>query len=129
MQILNRIRSLPGLAVLGIFLLGGIPLFAVAHDGHMAHGGGKAARAELGTSAAFDTLGRLCIVSMETAREGQYVVLQMSADMGRKWSAPERIQRQAEPVSAEGENRPKIAFGKEGELYVTYTKPLAKPSW
>jgi hypothetical protein len=131
MKILNRIRNwtrnVPGLAVLGLFLLGGIHLSAAAHEGHMAHGGEKAARVELGTSAAFDVQGRLWIVSKETAREGQYVVLQMSADMGRTWSAPERIQHQPEPVSAEGENRPKIAFGKEGELYVTYTKPLAKP--
>jgi hypothetical protein len=120
-------RIVPGLAVLCLFLLDGAPLSASAHDGHMAHGSGKAARAELGTSAAFDAQGRLWVASKETTKEGQYVVLQMSADMGKTWSAPQRIQREPEPVSAEGENRPKIAFGKRGELYVTYTKPLAKP--
>jgi hypothetical protein len=127
MQILNRMRIAPGLAAICLFLLGGTPLSAAAHDGHMAHGSEKAAKAELGTSAAFDAQGRLWIASREAATGGQYVVLQMSADMGKTWSAPQRIQREPEPVSAEGENRPKIAFGKRGELYVTYTKPLAKP--
>jgi hypothetical protein len=82
---------------------------------------------ELGTSAAFDAQGRLWIVSKETAPGGQYVTLQSSDDLGKTWSAPRRVQQQPEPVSAEGENRPKIAFGTKGEIYITYTKPLAKP--
>lgn len=38
-----------------------------------------------------------------------------------------RVQRQPEPVSAEGKNRPKIAFGGKDDIYITYTMPLAKP--
>ncbi|MGH8808201.1 MAG: exo-alpha-sialidase, partial [Noviherbaspirillum sp.] len=37
------------------------------------------------------------------------------------------VQQHPEPVSAEGENRPKIAFGPKDEIYITYTRPLAKP--
>ena len=57
----------------------------------------------------------------------QYLVLQGSADGGRTWSAPRRLQHEPEAVSADGENRPKLAFGPHGEIYVSYTKPLAKP--
>ncbi len=98
-----------------------------AQGAHAQHKSPKPARAELGTSAAVDGQGRLWMVSKETAGENQYVVLQMSADMGKSWSSPTRIQQQPESVSAEGENRPKIAFGSKGEIFITYTKPLAKP--
>lgn len=87
----------------------------------------KGQRAELGTSVAVDAQGRLWAVSKENAPDGQYVVLQISSDLGQTWSAPRRVQSQPEPVSAEGENRPKIAFGKGDEVYITYTKPLSKP--
>ncbi len=83
--------------------------------------------AELGTSAAVDAQGRLWIAMKENSSDGQFVVVQNSPDMGKTWSVPKRVQRTPEPVSAEGENRPKLAFGAKGEMYVTYTKPLAKP--
>jgi hypothetical protein len=54
-------------------------------------------------------------------------VLQKSDDSGATWSAPKRLQREPEAISADGENRPKLAFGNKGEIYVSYTKPLAKP--
>ncbi len=100
--------------------LGALTLCASA-QGH------KHGAADLGTSAAVDAHGRLWIASKETASSGQYVVLQMSSDMGKTWTAPKRIQQTPEAVSADGENRPKLAFGSKGEIYVAYTKPLAKP--
>jgi len=116
--------------------LAGLPAAAWSagqHGGH-GHGHGHAApagaakrTAELGTSAAVDSAGRLWIVGKETAADGQYATVQVSSDLGRTWSAPRRIQARPEPVAAEGENRPKIAFGPRDELYITYTKPLAKP--
>lgn len=92
------------------------------HAQHSHHG-----KTELASSVAMDAAGRLWLVSKETADDGQYVVVQTSTDMGRSWSTARRVQEQPEPVSADGENRPKIAFGSKGELYITYTKPLAKP--
>jgi hypothetical protein len=84
-------------------------------------------QAELGTSAALDAHGNLWIASKQGDADGQYVVLQMSADMGASWTPPQRILQAPEPISAEGENRPKIAFGRRNEIYVSYTRPLAKP--
>lgn len=98
-----------------------------AHEAHADHESMPVVRVELGSSAAVDARGRLWIVGKEGAGDGQYVVLQVTEDMGKTWSAPMRVQRQPEPVSAEGENRPKIAFGSKDDIYITYTKPLSKP--
>jgi len=102
----------------------GIALPAHAHEGMHGHG---AKAFELGTSAAVDREGQLWIVEKESIGTDQYVAVQVSPDMGRTWSAPRRVQQSPEPVSADGENRPKIAFGKKGEIYITYTSPLSKP--
>ncbi len=109
--------------VCAVLALGMAAAGANAQHHHGAHG----ATAELGTSAAVDAQGRLWIAGKESDAGGQYVVLQTSSDMGKSWSAPRRIRQQPEPVSADGENRPKIAFGGKGEIYVSYTRPLAKP--
>lgn len=113
---------------LGILcLLAGFGLSADL-QAQMDHTRHHAARAELGTSAAVDAKGNLWIAGKETAADGgQYVVLQMSRDMGKTWSPPKRVQQAPEPVSADGENRPKLAFGTKDEIYIAYTKPLAKP--
>jgi hypothetical protein len=95
-----------------------------------AHQNGHAAAAkapELGTSAAIDKEGRLWAVTKEVADGGQFVALQTSADMGKTWSSPKRISQEPEPVAARGEERPKIAFGPKGEIYIAYTRPVAKP--
>jgi hypothetical protein len=89
----------------------------------------------LGTSAAIDRQGRLWIARAEAAHGAQlsgktqaaFVVLQMSTDMGKTWSSPRRIQSMPEGVEASGESRPKVVFGDKDQVYVTYTKPLAKP--
>lgn len=93
------------------------------HQGHMA----AHSRLELGTGVAADAQGRIWIAGKEGAGAEQYVVLQVSDDGGKTWSAAKRVQSEPEPVSADGENRPKIAIGPKGEVYVAYTKPLAKP--
>lgn len=95
---------------------------AHAHEGH---GSGK--RLELGTSAAVDREGRLWAATKETLDGGEFVVLRRSVDFGKIWSKPIKVQQAAEPVAAGGEERPKIAFGPKGEIYVAYTKPVANP--
>jgi hypothetical protein len=82
---------------------------------------------ELGTSAAMDKEGRLWAVTKELIDGDQFVVLQTSSDMGKTWSAPNKIQQEPEPVAARGEERPKIAFGNNGEIYIAYTTPVARP--
>jgi hypothetical protein len=104
--------------------------FAFEAAAHGAHGHGPAAAAkaaELGTSAAVDKEGRLWAVTREAAGGDQFIVLQTSADLGKTWSPPRRILQEPEPVAARGEERPKIAFGKQGEIYIAYTKPVARP--
>jgi hypothetical protein len=122
---LNLTRAVAALCFLAF---SGLTLRVSAHEEHTHHSGMRASRkVELGTGAAVDTRGRLWIAGKETAGDGQYVVVQMSDDAGKTWLPPKRIQREPEAVSADGENRPKLAFGPKGELYITYTKPLAKP--
>ncbi|MBD8871224.1 sialidase family protein [Rhodanobacter sp. DHB23] len=91
-----------------------------AHDMpgmHMSNGPG------LGASAAFDAHGRLWVVD---AANG-HVRLRHSDDLGKTLSAPVDVNAVAEPIYDSGENRPKIAFGPRGELYVSWSQPRAKP--
>lgn len=103
-------------ALLGICLLGaGV---AAAHEpADPTHA------APLGASAAFAPDGRLWLVTATA----DHVLLRHSDDLGQTLSSPLRINADAEPVSANGENRPKIALGPDGEIYVSWTGPLAKP--
>lgn len=98
-----------------------------AQAGHAQHNMAAGKRVELGTTVAVDADGRYWAVSKESAGDAQYVVLQSSDDGGKSWTSPRRIQKEPEAISADGENRPKLAFGTHGQLYISYTKPLAKP--
>lgn len=77
----------------------------------------------LGASAAFDAQGRLWVA--DTA-DG-HVRLRHSDDLGRTFSAPRPVNAAPEPIYAEGENRPKLAFGPQGEIYVSWSQPRARP--
>lgn len=87
--------------------------------------GAPAARPELNISVAADTAGRLWMVRKTLAEDGAYLMLQSSDDNGQRWSLPRPLSR--EPLLAGGDNRPKLAFGPQGELYVAYSRPLAAP--
>lgn len=79
--------------------------------------------AELGASAAIDAQGMLWAAH----KEGGHVVVSRSGDFGRTWSSPARVTVEAEGTDPSGEARPKVAAGKDGEIYVTWTRPLRKP--
>ena len=101
-----------------IILLCLFPLPLLAHDGmHMPKG------PELGASAAFDSHGRLWLVD---AADG-HVRLRHSDDDGRTLSAPVEVNATAERIYAEGENRPKIAFGPHDAIYVSWSQPRTQP--
>lgn len=103
-------------------------VLALAGGQALAQGHHHAGRdASLGTSAAVDPQGRLWIARTEAAPQGAYVVLQSSADLGKTWSSPQRVQQTPETIEAAGESAPKIAFGPAGQVYVSYTHPLGKP--
>jgi hypothetical protein len=79
----------------------------------------------LGTSAALDPSGALWIAYAEVAGEQAHVVLRRSPDDGRHWDRTVRVTAKPEPVSADGENRPKLAFGRHGEMFVSWTSPTS----
>lgn len=83
----------------------------------------KKPAAPLGMSAAFAPSGELWTVGLDAQAR---LVLQVSADDGRRWSAPRVLDNGGDPVSADGENRPKLAFGPRGLVVVSYTQPLEK---
>src|SRR5574343_1682130 len=82
----------------------------------------KAARPELGASAAFAPDGSLLAV----AKQGEHVMMYRSSDEGRTWSPPAVVNAQPEAISADGETRPKIAFAADGGLLVSWTHPFPK---
>lgn len=125
MKVLKTRHRTRVIAALFFLALGGFSLDLAAQAEHAQHNMAPAKKVELGTSVAIDPSGRFWAVSKETDGDAQYVVLQASDDGGKTWSPPKRIQSEPEAVSADGENRPKLAFGTRGELYITYTKPLA----
>ncbi len=113
---------------LGLFLLAiASPAFGHETGGHEhGHGASKAATAKgasLAAAAAFDFSGNLWSVSYD----GKYLVVHKSEDFGSHWSQPVRVSSSPEPMDTGGDARPNIAVGRQGDLYVTWTKPLSKP--
>ncbi|AXS81256.1 exo-alpha-sialidase [Dechloromonas sp. HYN0024] len=84
----------------------------------------RAARPELGSSAVFAPDGNLLVA----AKQGEHVVIYRSADEGKTWSALSVVNAQPEAISADGENRPKIAVAADGGLLVSWTHPFPKPN-
>lgn len=88
---------------------------------------------QLGTGFAVDAQGRLWSARVEAVAEQDAgsadcnIVLAWSADDGKTWTATGTVLSVPEPVEANGEGRPKLAFGPAGQLYLTFTRPLGKP--
>ncbi len=81
------------------------------------------ARAPLAVTTAFDARGRLWLASVDHG----HVLVRYSDDLGNSYSAPVRVNPEPERIAADGENRPKLAFGKHGEVYVSWTQSLDVP--
>ena len=107
-------RAIATMAALVCFLLPNLLYAAMSH--------GPA----LGTTAALDDQGRLWVVRTEASDKKAHVIVQRSDDRGVTWQAPMRVTATPEPVSADGENRPKLAFGPRDELYVSWTSPTSQ---
>ncbi|MFZ6649314.1 sialidase family protein [Undibacterium sp. TJN25] len=122
----KRRASIGWLALAG--LVAQLPATVLAHEGHAPGSAmGKGKSAELASSVAFDANGDLWLAGKHGIGEDQYLGLQLSRDLGKTWSAPRNIQSLPEEVSADGENRPKLAFGPGNAVYISYTRPLSKP--
>lgn len=97
-----------------------LPLAAIAHGEQM----DMAHEPTLGAGAAFDASGRLWLATVR----GGHVVVQHSGDLGKTFSEPVQVNPVAETIYASGENRPKLATGPAGQIYVQWTEQPA-PGW
>lgn len=105
-----------------LLLVAGLNLAnAAAADGMT--GAVRAPRVELGSSVAWSPDGVLHAVT----KQGEHVMLYRSVDGGANWSVPVVVNAVPEAISADGENRPKLAFARDGGLLVSWTRPLGKP--
>ncbi|NNE39166.1 MAG: exo-alpha-sialidase [Gammaproteobacteria bacterium] len=52
---------------------------------------------------------------------GEHVYMSYSDDMGRRYSPPVKVNAEPEEIYTNGENRAKVAIGKNGEVYVSWT--------
>jgi len=89
-----------------------------AHEGHT-----EPQKSSLAVSVAFDASGRLWRVGVQDG----FVVVDASADSGKSFTKPLKINAQPQKVGADGEARPKIAIGPEGNLYITWTEGFKTP--
>ncbi len=89
----------------------------VAHEEHTMQ------KSTLAISAALDTQGNLWRASVKD----DFVLVDKSSDLGKTFSAPVKINSVAMKIGADGEARPKIAIGPEGNIDATWTEALKKP--
>ena len=103
----------------------GLAFALAAPAQHAEHGAAKVKKRApaLGIGAAFSPSGELWVVALD---EQQRLTLRTSADQGNTWAPPRVLERGDDAISADGENRPKIAFGPQGRVVISYTQPLAK---
>lgn len=97
---------------------------SLAAQAQPAHKGGAPKQRALAIGAAFAPDGALWIVGLDAQAR---LFVQTSADEGRTWAPQRVIGHAGEAVAADGENRPKIAFGPQARVVITTTQPLAKP--
>lgn len=72
-------------------------------------------------SAAFDHRGKLWVAFEQQER----IYVTSSDDLGLSFSQAVAVNTVAEPIYARGENRPKLAHGSNGELFVSWTRKLS----
>lgn len=77
-------------------------------------------RPELGASVAVDSKGTTWVVYRQKVR----VMLRESPDGGATWSAPRMVNRAPESIEATGDSYPKVAIGRGGEIFVSWTRAL-----
>jgi hypothetical protein len=95
-----------------------LTLTAYAHEEHT-----NPSTSMLAISVAFDAQGSLWRVSVKD----DFVVVEVSQDLGKRFSKSIQINLQPQKISADGEARPKISIGPEGNIYLTWTEALKKP--
>ena len=82
-------------------------------------------RPKLATGAAIAPDGRLWVVGLNV--QAQLFVQSTPLGGAVQWSEARILTTGTDPIAADGESRPKIAFGPNGWAVISYTMPLAKP--
>lgn len=120
------------LLLLGTLLPGSGPIAAAAEQQHQHQHGttdrnamwqAALKRRQLATNAIFDAHGRLWLAEVAAG----HLTVRHSDDYGVTFSPAVTVNAEPQQIAGDGENRPKLAFGKEGTLYVSYTESLAAP--
>jgi hypothetical protein len=131
---MNRRLRLAGTSLLA--LAGGCAAPPAPHD-HAMHAGSadkttesraamwqkSLAREPMAVTAAFDARGRLWRTQVRDGR----ILVSVSDDAGASFAAPSPVNALPERIAADGENRPKLAFGNGGAIYVSWTQSLETP--
>lgn len=99
------------------------PAQTLVHAGGHAHSTPAAGTNDLRADAAFDSDGRLWVVRMQSG----FMELRHSDDLGRSWAGPVRVTALPEPIDPGGDARPKVLPAPGGRVFVSWTRPLAKP--
>lgn len=83
-------------------------------------------RPQLGSGVAFAPDGALWLAGLD---ERGRLFLQTAQPQARgwQWGPPRFLDTRADKIAAEGENRPKLLFGPQGVVLVSYTQMLDKP--
>ena len=96
-------------------------LLALCAGAALAH----APSAQLASGVAFAPDGSLWLAGLNA--QGELFLQTAPANNLKQWGTPRILATQGEAISADGENHPKLAFGPQGWVVMTYTQPLAKP--
>ncbi|HSI43722.1 MAG TPA: sialidase family protein [Methylotenera sp.] len=104
-----------------LFLLSCFLLLTVNSQAHEGHTGPS--KGGIAISVAFDASGTLWRASVKD----DFVQVDMSRDLGKTFSKPVRVNSQPQKIGADGEARPKLAIGPEGNIYLTWTEALKAP--
>ena len=80
-------------------------------------------KSTMAISAAFDSASVLWRASVHDG----FVLVDSSADLGKTFKKPVKVNQAAMKIAADGEARPKLAVSPEGNIYLTWTEALSKP--
>ena len=76
----------------------------------------------LAVGATYDNNGKLWLAKVEN----NHLLVYKSKDKGKSFSKPTVVTSEPENISADGENRPKIAVAHDGTVFLTWTQSLPK---
>jgi hypothetical protein len=91
---------------------------ALAHEEHTRYQAGS-----LAVSVAMDAQGAVWRV----AEKDGMVMVDVSRDLAKTFSKQVAVNGASQKIGADGEARPKIAIGPQGQVYVTWTETLKQP--